>query len=86
MDLEKEIQAIKERNTRVEGDKAWETSVFRKVLLAGITYVIASVALYVIGTPDFYLGALIPTLGFLLSTLTLPMIKRWWIREHFRPH
>lgn len=83
MQLEEEILIIKERNLRVEGNKAWETSLFRKVLIAGVTYVVASLALYVIGVPDFYLGAIIPALGFFLSTLTLPIVKRWWIKNHF---
>ncbi len=82
MDFEKELEAIQERNARVEADKAWETSLFRKLLVSAITYIVASLALYVIGVSDFYLGAIIPTLGFLLSTLTIPAIKRWWIRKN----
>lgn len=80
--IEAQLQVIKERNLRVEADKAWETSTFRRLLIAAITYVVASLALYIIGAPNFYLGAIIPTLGFLLSTLTLPYIKRWWLRNY----
>ena len=83
-DLSKEIQNIKERNFRVEADKAWETSLFRKILISVITYIVASLVLYVIGVPDFYLGAIIPTLGFFLSTLTIPAVKRWWIRNYLK--
>lgn len=82
MDIEKEIGAIQERNARVEADKAWETSLFRKLLVSVITYIVASFALYVIGVSDFYLGAIIPTLGFFLSTLTIPTIKKWWIKKN----
>jgi hypothetical protein len=84
MDFEQRIQKIEERNLRVEADKAWETSAFRKVLILVITYVVASTALYTIGVPSFYLSAIIPTLGFLLSTLTIPIIKKWWIANHFK--
>ena len=83
MQLEEELQSISERNRRVEADKAWETSLFRKVLIALITYIIAAAVMYVIGVSNFYLSALIPTLGFLLSTLTFPAIKRWWIKKYF---
>ena len=38
MDLEKEIKEIKERNKRVETDKAWETSWTRKICIALLTY------------------------------------------------
>ena len=83
MDIEKEIQLIKERNTRVEADKAWEVSMFRKVLILVTTYLVASLALYAIGAPNFYLNAIIPTLGFFLSTLGFSFIKKWWISRSF---
>lgn len=82
--LEEELARIKERNLRVEADKAWETSLFRKLFISAITYVVASLALYSIGVDDFYLGAIIPTLGFLLSTLSLPAIKKWWLKRYFK--
>ncbi|MDB4992451.1 MAG: hypothetical protein JWL75_696 [Parcubacteria group bacterium] len=84
MEIEEELRVIRDRNKRVEADKAWETSLFRKLLIAAITYVIASVVMWAIGVSNFYLSAFIPTLGFLLSTLSLPAIKRWWIRTHFK--
>ncbi len=77
--LGKEIEAIKERNLRVEVDKAWETSYFRILLITVITYIIAAFLLYFIGANNFLLGALVPAIGFFLSTQTLPAIKKWWI-------
>jgi hypothetical protein len=84
MEIHEELKTIQERNNRVEADKAWETSTFRKLLIAAITYVIAAIVMYAIGVSNFYLSALIPTLGFLLSTLTIPSVKRWWIRKYFK--
>ncbi len=80
-ELEREIQKIKERNRSVEADKAWETSNTRKLLIAIFTY--ASVALYLwaIQVPMPFYNAIVPTVGFLLSTLTLPFFKRVWIRK-----
>lgn len=40
--------------------------------------------MYSIGVEDFYFGAIIPTIGFLLSTLTIPSIKKWWIRKYLK--
>ncbi|MFH1712232.1 MAG: hypothetical protein ABH846_03290 [Patescibacteria group bacterium] len=79
--LKKELENIKKRNQRVEGDKAWEVSTFRKLLITIITYIIASLVLYMIDVKNFYLGALVPTVGYLLSTLTIPIIKKWWLRR-----
>ena len=79
--IEKELETIKERNKRVEADKAWERSSFRIGTVCVITYLTASVVLFMIGVKDFYLAALIPTVGFFLSTLSLPVVKRWWIKK-----
>ena len=82
--LEKEIASIKERNSRVEADKTWETSNFRIFSITIITYVVASLVLYFIGAKNFLLSALIPTVGFFLSVQTLPAIKKRWIKNFFR--
>ena len=37
-DLQKEIELIKERNRRVETDKSWETSWFRRMIIMIFTY------------------------------------------------
>jgi len=80
--IQKEITAIKERNSRVEADKAWERSGFRIGTICIITYLTAAVVLYLIGVKDFYLGAFVPVVGFFLSTLSLPAIKNWWVKKY----
>ena len=81
MDIEQEIATIKERNLRVEADKAWEISGTRIFFVAAITYVVATLVLYLIGAPNFFLSALIPTVGYFLSTQSLPFIKRHWTKR-----
>ena len=80
MDFEKEIIAIKERNRKVELDKTWETSFTRKVSIICITYIFAYLVMVTINVPQPALNALIPTLGFFLSTLSLNIIKRAWVK------
>lgn len=77
--IEEELRGIRERNGRVETDKAWETSLFRILTIAAITYVVASVVMLLIGSTTFYLNALVPVVGYLLSVQSLPAVKRWWI-------
>lgn len=77
--LKHELDQIHERNRQVEADKAWETSSFRVGTLCVITYVVASLVMKAIGVHQPLTNALIPTLGYFLSTQSLPMIKRWWI-------
>ncbi|MDD5721323.1 MAG: hypothetical protein PHT16_02670 [Candidatus Pacebacteria bacterium] len=79
--LEKEIEEIKQRNLRVEGDKAWETSYFRVLLISGIIYVVAVKVLYFIGNNNYFLNALVPPIGYFISVQSLPFVKKWWIKS-----
>jgi len=80
--IQAELAQIKTRNLRVEADKAWETSWFRKITIVLMTYAIAVIVMYVIKVDNPWTGALIPTVGFYLSTASLPFIKKWWIKRH----
>lgn len=79
MNIEKEIQQIHERNKRVEAEKAWETSFFRIVIICSVTYITTAIVFAVIGVKLYLLNAFIPTIGFFISTQSLPPIKKWWI-------
>lgn len=80
-DVQKRIQAIESRNTRVEKDKAWETSLTRKMSVAGLTYVVVVIFLWLIGNDEPFINALVPVVGFLLSTLVLGNIREMWERR-----
>jgi hypothetical protein len=82
--MNKEIEKIKERNISVEKDKAWETSKTRKAIIACLTYIVIVILLYNIHNPKPWLNAIIPTAGFILSTLTLPFFKKMWIRRVYK--
>jgi len=64
---------------KVENDKAWETSFVRKLSILIITYFCAALFLYIIEVENFYISALIPTMGYYLSTLSLPIVKNIWL-------
>ena len=81
MDTEKEIKKIKERNIRVEADKAWETSNFRKITITAGTYLVVLVFLVMIEAPNPFLAAAVPAIGFFLSTLTLPFLRNIWLKK-----
>ena len=80
--IEAEFENIRQRNKRVEADKAWETSAVRRIFIAAVTYIVASVWLFVIKDSLPFFKALIPTAGYILSTLSLSFIKNWWIGKH----
>ena len=76
--LEERILKIEKRNKEVELNKSWEISWTRKLLLVIFTYL--SIALYLkfIVNIDPWVNAIVPAIGFLLSTLTLPYFKTLW--------
>lgn len=82
--LKHEIRAIKKRNKKVEADKAWETSFSRKILIAILTYFVIVLFFFVANLSKPFINAIVPTLGFILSTLTVPIFKKFWINKFYR--
>lgn len=80
-DLEKEIEIIKNRNKRVEADKAWETSWTRRITVAISTYIIISILLMTIKVDRPFLNAIIPAVAYLLSTSSLEIMKNIWLSK-----
>lgn len=58
------------------GDKDWETSTLRKVLILILTYIFAVLYLKTADTTNPFLGAVVSCVGFFLSTQTLNIIKK----------
>jgi hypothetical protein len=77
-EIENRISAIEKRNDKVALDKAWETSWARRGLLALFTYVSVGAYLAAIKVDQPWLNAIVPTLAFLLSTLTMPFFRKIW--------
>lgn len=79
MDFKFEIEEIKKRNKRVELDKAWETSITRKVCICILTYLIVLIYSYLIRNYDnIFLSSLVPVIGFTLSTLSIRFVRKIW--------
>jgi hypothetical protein len=83
-ELEARISKIESRNKSVEVDKAWETSSARKVLIAIFTYMAIALYLKFIVGIDPWINAIVPTVGFLLSTLTLPYFRTLWLKYFYK--
>ncbi len=84
LNLEERVLKIEKRNKEVELNKSWEISWTRKVLLVIFTYFSISLYLkYIVGI-DPWINAIVPAIGFLLSTLTLPYFKKVWEKWIFK--
>jgi len=82
--VEKELKQIQERNKRVELDKAWETSLARKILILIFTYLAIGIYLWAIHIPKPWLNAIVPAVAFVLSTLTMPFFKKLWANKIYK--
>jgi len=79
MNFEKEINDIKERNRKVELNKAWETSWTRRICIMVLTYIVVILySLAISKINNVFLSSLVPVIGFTLSTLSLNMIRKVW--------
>ena len=82
--LTSEVEEIKKRNRRVEADKAWETSWTRRVIIIVLTYFVIVIFFFFAGLPDPLVNSIVPALAFAISTFSLPLIKKYWIRNLYK--
>jgi len=76
------VSDLQARNRRVELDKAWETSRTRMAAIMIMTYIVAVIFLKLIHVDRPWINACMPVIGYTLSTLSLPLLKRWWIQRY----
>jgi len=81
-DIEKRLNAIEARNKKVTADKAWETSWTRRLSIFTLTYLVVAIYLRVVVHIDPWINALVPAIGFILSTLTLSLLKKKWLSRY----
>lgn len=79
--IQAEISAIKGRNARVELEKAWETSWQRKLSIIVMTYFVMILVFWSLGNTEPFLNAIVPTLGYTLSTLSMGWMKDLFLKE-----
>lgn len=85
-ELEQEINKIKERNKKVEREKAWEISWTRRIMVAVVTYIVIAIFFIFIGTDEPFRDAIVPSAAFILTTLSGPFIKKLWLRYIYKKH
>lgn len=83
-DLQARIEKLEARNKRVEADKAWETSWVRRLSIMALTYLVVAFYLHFVVHISPWVNALVPVIGYTLSTLTISLLKKRWIERHSR--
>ncbi|MFT4303944.1 MAG: hypothetical protein ACMXYG_05230 [Candidatus Woesearchaeota archaeon] len=84
VNYEKRLKNIEKRNKKVELDKAWEISWSRKILIAVLTYLTIVLFFFIANLPNPFINSIVPTTGFVLSTLSLPYFKKIWIKWYLK--
>lgn len=79
--IEDRVAKIEARNKRVEDDKAWEISWTRRISIFLLTYIIVAFYLRFVVHIDPWINALVPAIGFMLSTFTINLLKKEWINR-----
>lgn len=82
--IEQRLSAIEARNERVEADKAWETSWTRRISIMLLTYFVVVLYFQFVINVEPWLNALVPVIGFLLSTLAISTLKSYWIKNRIK--
>ena len=77
--LQERIERLENRNARVEADKAWETSWLRRASIMILTYLVVVFYLRFVVHINPWINALVPVIGFFLSTLTVSLLKKKWL-------
>lgn len=81
MSLEERVAKLEARNKRVEADKSWETSWQRRFAIGLLTYFVVVFYMHYVLHIDPWINALVPVIGYLISTLTVGLLKRHWIKN-----
>lgn len=84
--IEIRLGQLEARNARVEADKAWETSWTRRLVLAVFTYITVGIFLVLIQVANPWVNALVPVIGFTISTLTVSVCKKTWLKRRKIDH
>lgn len=84
LSFEERISKIEERNIKVEANKAWEGSYLRRGIIALFTYLVMILVMNTLEVSNPFTSAIIPTMGFILSTLSLSFLKDFWIKNIYK--
>ncbi|MBI5621382.1 hypothetical protein HY933_00765 [Candidatus Falkowbacteria bacterium] len=82
--LQIDLQQIKERNARVEADKAWEISQSRKIIILVLTFLVVLLVFYFNNMEKPLWNALIATVAFWISTLSVSAGKKLWLKYTYK--
>jgi hypothetical protein len=79
--LEQRVTNLETRNRKVEGDKAWEVSWQRRGMVMVLIYLTVVFYLRFVVHIDPWINALVPVIGYSVSTVTITRLKAVWLKR-----
>jgi len=81
LELKSEVEKIKTRNARVEGDKKYRICYARTLFISLITFGLVYLFSVLIERPQPVVNAVFGAVAYLLSTSSYSILKRWWMKR-----
>lgn len=82
--IEDDIKKLKQRNKKVEQNKAWEVSIARKSILSILIYICVLICFLYLDISNPFFNAIIPTTAFILSTMSMTWFKYLWLNKFYK--
>lgn len=81
LSLQERVARLEARNLRVEANKAWEVSWWRRGAIMVLTYLTVAFYLHFVVHISPWINALVPVIGYTASTLTIVTLKNFWLKR-----
>lgn len=80
--LEERVKRLELQLRYSELQKKWEMSKVRLLILSATTYVVIAFFMYLFEIEDPLVNAIIPGSAYILSTISVPFIRKVWVRSY----
>lgn len=77
-ELQQAVAELKQRNERKDFEKRWEVGPARTLLIIALTYGCLFCYMWLVNMEAALLSAVVPTVGYALSTLAFPGARDRW--------
>lgn len=72
------LKRILTRNQKVDEEKRWKESLTHRLSVTVLIYIISVCCFYFASVHEIFIVALIPSLGYFISTIKLKLIRHIW--------
>jgi len=82
--LEEQVQKLILLEKYIALQKKWDQSRIRITLNASGVYLVTVIFMHVLAIENPAVSALIPVFGYVITTISLPLVKKLWIKSYLK--